>query len=132
MGISMRCFLYGFPGFFISAILAAFAITSYGNYSARAILSNTMASIDPLKIQIAETILDQGIVANIATVLQPELRLESFPLADYLKVDTDGTIVFRSAARGQIIVLESTFQTDKVSWRRTGSKLNKNWPTSCR
>ncbi len=124
----MRCFLLGCLGFFIAAILTMIAVASYGDYAARASLSNSMGSTANLKTTIAETILSQGTVVNSGALLKPP----SLPLTDYLKVSTDGTIVFRSAAHGQLIVLTPIFKAGSVSWACIGSKPDKNLPLDCR
>ena len=124
----MRCFLLGFLGFFIAAILTMIAVASYGDYAARASLSKSMGSIANLQTTIVETILSKGRVANSGAMLKPP----SLPLIDYLKVSTDGTIVFRSAAHGQVVVLTPILKADKVSWACMGSKPVKNLPPNCR
>ena len=113
----MRCFLYGFLGFFLAAIVAAFAMATYGDYAARASLSDTMQSMAPLQNQIAGIILAQGTVVDAGTSLDPPMAKQSFPKTDYLKVSANGSIVFRSSKHGQIIVLEPTFQASAVGWR---------------
>lgn len=128
----MRCFLLGFAGFFIAVIVTAVALASYGDYAARASLSETMLSINPLRTEITENIMKQRTVASAGASLNPAAEKQSFPSTDYLKVTVDGTIVFRSSKYGQIIVLEPSFRSDSVTWRCVGSKPEKNIPPDCR
>ena len=128
----MRCFLLGFAGFFIAAIAFASATASYGDYAARASLEETMLSISPLRTEIAESIIRQRAIAGAGASLQPPVDKRSFPNTDYLKATADGTIVFRSAKHGQIIVLEPSFRADAVAWKCVVSKPEKNFPTECR
>ena len=128
----MRCFFVGFAGFFVAAFVTAVALTSYGDYAARASLSETMLSISPLRTEIAENILKQRAVASAGASLKPLAEKQSFPSTDYLKIATDGTIVFRNSKHGQIIVLEPSFRADSVTWRCVGSKPEKNIPPDCR
>ncbi len=128
----MRCFLLGFAGFFLAALLTMFAAVSYGDYAARASLSETMQSVTPLQNQIAEIIVTKNSVANAGDALVPAIAKQSFPNADFLKVATDGTIVFRSSKHGQMIVLEPAIAANGVTWKCTGSKPDKNLPIKCR
>ncbi len=128
----MRCFLLGFAGFLLAALLASIAIASYGDYSARASVSDTMQSVAPLQNQNTEVVISQGALANAGAALDPPVVKQSFPNADFLKVSTDGTIIFRSSKHGQIIVLEPAFSAGAVSWKCTGSKPGKNLPIKCR
>lgn len=128
----MRCFLLGFAGFFLAALLASIAIASYGNYAARASLSDTMQSVATLQNQISEFVMSQGALANAGAALDPPVVKQSFPNVDFLNVSTGGTIVFRSRKHGQIIVLEPAFSAGAVNWKCTGSKPGKNLPTKCR
>jgi hypothetical protein len=107
-------------------------MASYGDYAARASLSETMLSISPLRTEIAESIMKQRSVANAGASFKPAAEKQYFPATDYLKVTADGTIVFRSSRHGQIIVLEPSFRADAVTWRCVGSKPEKNIPADCR
>ena len=128
----MRCFFVGFAGFFVAAFLTVVALASYGDYAARASLSETMLSISPLRTEIAENIMKQRAVASASASLKLPAEKQFFPSTDYLKVATDGTIVFRNSKYGQIIVLEPSFRADSVTWRCVGSKPEKNIPQDCR
>lgn len=94
----MRCFLIGFAGFVVAAVVTMVAVAAYGDYASRASLSETIAAMGPLREKIAP----------------------------------DGTIVFRSAKHGQIIVFEPSVRENVVSWRCIGSKPEKNIPPNCR
>jgi len=128
----MRCFLLGFAGFFLAALLTMFAVVSYGDYAARASLADTLQSMGELKTRIAENILSKGTTAGAGHLQNPSAQQHTVPLADYLKITSDGTIVFRNAKHGQIIVLEPAFNAGVVNWKCTGSKPDKNLPVSCR
>ena len=128
----MRCFLVGLAGFFVAAIVTTITMASYGDYAARASLSETMALVGPLRAEIAEIILRQRTAANAAASLKPPAEKRPLLSADYLKVTSDGTIIFRSSKHGQIIVLEPSFRADAVSWKCVGSKPEKNIPPDCR
>lgn len=127
----MRCFFLGFAGFFIAAIIAAVAISSYGDYAARASLDQTMASVDRLRIDIAENIVNHGTLTNSGVSLNSSKEKPAVSGADYLKVTNDGTIIFRSARHGQIIVLEPSYNAGVLNWKCVGSKPEKNIPPSC-
>ena len=128
----MRCFLFGLAGFFLAALLASIAFAAYGDYSARASLSETMQSVTPLQHQIAEIIVTQNEIANAGAALVPPAAKQSFLNTDFLKVSSDGTVVFRSRKHGQIIVLAPAYTSGVVSWKCTGSKPEKNLPIKCR
>lgn len=128
----MRCFFLGFAGFFLAALLAAIAFSAYGDYAARASLSNSMQSIAPLQTRIAENILSKTSTQDAGTDLDPPVTISSYPDADFLKVASNGTIVFRSKKHGQIIVLEPAYNAGVVSWKCTGSSPAKNLPIKCR
>lgn len=128
----MRCFLVGLAGFFVAAIVTTITMASYGDYAARASLSETMALVGPLRAEIAEIILRQRTAANAAASLKPPAEKRPLLSADYLKVTSDGTIIFRSSKHGQIIVLEPSFRAEAVSWKCVGSKPEKNIPSDCR
>ncbi|MGH8108320.1 MAG: pilin [Arenimonas sp.] len=128
----MRCFLLGFSGFFLAALLASIAFASYGDYTARASLAETMQSVVPLQTQIAEIIMTQNSVEHAGFALDPPIAKQSFPNTDFLKVSDDGTIVFRSRKHGQIIVLAPFLNSGSVTWRCLGSKPDKNLPVTCR
>ena len=128
----MRCFFIGFFGFFIAAIVTTVALASHADYRARASLSKTMASIIPLRNDIEENIFKQGAITNAGASLNPPIDKRSFPTTDYLDVTTDGTIIFRSLAHGQIIVLEPSFRAGAVAWKCVGSKPEKNMQPDCR
>ncbi|MEO8000372.1 MAG: pilin [Arenimonas sp.] len=128
----MRCFLLGFAGFFLAALLTMFAVASYGDYAARGSLADTLQSMNGLQAKIAENILSKHTTVGAGDLQMPPAQSQPVPLADYLKVVSDGTIVFRSAKHGQIIVLEPTFNAGVLSWKCTGSKPDKNLPPNCR
>lgn len=128
----MRCFLLGFTGFFLAALLTMFAAVSYGDYAARASLANALQSTDGLRAEITENILSKATTVGAGDLQTPPAQSQQVPLTDYLKVASDGTIVFRSAKHGQIIVLEPAFNAGVVSWKCTGSKPDKNLPVYCR
>lgn len=128
----MRSFFLGFAGFFLAALLTAIAFASYGDYTARASLADTEQSIAPLQTRIAENILAKTSTADSGTALDPPVSISSYPDTDFLKVASDGTIVFRSKKHGQIIVLEPAYKAGIVSWKCTGSSPEKNLPIKCR
>jgi Tfp pilus assembly major pilin PilA len=122
----MRCFLIGVAGFVVTAVLAAVAIASYGDYAARASLAETMTSVVALRTQIAE-----GLVTRSGLPIKVTTEIQAFPNVDYLKVTNDGAIVFRSAKHGQVIVLEPSIAGGAVSWRCIGAPA-KDVPADCR
>mgnify|MGYP001582179669 CR=1 FL=1 len=128
----MRCFLIGFAGFFVAMIVTLFVWAQYADYAARVTLSETMGEIAPLREKIAEIIKKQRAVANSAASLTQSAKEQTVPRADYVKVASDGTIVFRSAKHGQIIVFEPSFRAGEVAWKCIGSKPEKNIPKECR
>ena len=128
----MRCFLLGFAGFFVATIVAVVANAAYSDYGARASLSESMLSVSSLRMEIAENIMKQRTVASAGASLKPPAEKRSFPSTDYLKVTSDGAIVFRNSKHGQIIVLEPSFHPDGVTWRCVGSKPEKNMQPDCR
>lgn len=107
-------------------------MTSYGDYLARASLSETMLLIRPLRTEIAESIMKHRAVSSAGATLKLPTEKQTFPNTDYLKIATDGTIIFRNSKYGQIIVLEPSFSTDSVTWKCVGSKPEKNIPQDCR
>jgi hypothetical protein len=119
----MRCFLIGFAGFFVAALVTVVAMASYADYSERASLGETMTSVAPLRNQVAESLANQPGLPIRATT--------EIPNVDYLKVTNDGTIVFRSAKHGQMIVFEPSVKGGAVSWRCIGSP-GKTIPADCR
>ena len=123
----MRCFFIGFAGFFVATVLTMIAFASYGDYAARATVSATLAATEPLRTQIAGMIARPGAPRAPVQLTAPP----SLAGADYVKVAADGTIVFRSAAYGQVIVLEPSVRDNAVSWKCIGSKPAKHIPSSC-
>lgn len=128
----MRCFFVGFAGFFVAAFVTAVAVSSYGDYIARARLGDTMAALEPLRVEIAEIITKQGSVGNVGASLKSKIAQQPDMGTDYIKVAADGTIVFRMARYGQVVVLEPSLRTGAVSWRCIGSKPEKDIPSNCR
>ena len=122
----MRCFFIGFAGFFAATVLTMIAFASYGDYAARATVSATLAATDPLRTQIAAMIAPPGAASAPVQLTAPPLAG-----ADYVKVAADGTIVYRSAAYGQVIVLEPSVRDNAVSWKCIGSKPAKHIPSNC-
>jgi Tfp pilus assembly major pilin PilA len=125
----MRCFAIGIVGFLVAGLLAAIAIPSYGNYASRATLSETMVAIAPLRDKIAESILKTPRNPSI-TGLALAQRV-SIPSVSYLRVMPDGTIVFRSAKHGQLIVYEPEVRESTVVWKCIGAPA-KEVPPTCR
>ena len=128
----MRCFFIGIAGFVLAAVVTAVAVAAYGDYAARASLAETLSSIASLRTEIAENIVKLRTVANAGASLVPPPAQRSFPATDYLKVTADGTIVFRSAKHGQVVVLEPSLRAEAVTWKCVGSKPEKNIPAECR
>ena len=119
----MRCFLIGFAGFLVAGLIAAIAIPSYGDYTSRASLSETMAAIHPLRERIAEALVKEP--RSIATPREPIAGIS------YLKVMPDGAIVFRSAKHGQLIIFEPEVREKTVTWKCIGAPA-KDVPSNCR
>lgn len=119
----MRCFLLGFVGFFLAALMTTIAMSLYADYAARASLLETLLRIDPLRDRVAE-----ALIREPHSVVQPA---EAIAGVSYLKVTADGTIVFRSLKHGQIMVLEPKVQGRGVSWRCIGAPA-KDVPPDCR
>ena len=126
----MRCFLGGLFTFLVAALLTAIAVPSYGDFSARANLSETMLTIQPLQEQIGEIVTKQRGIANIAAALK--LPADAARRTNYLKVTPDGTIIFRNARFGQVIVLEPSVNAGMVTWRCIGSRPDRDIPSLCR
>jgi type II secretory pathway pseudopilin PulG len=125
----MRCFAIGIVGFLVAGLLAAIAIPSYGNYTSRATLSETMAAIAPLRDKIAESLSKTSRnPSDNGSALAPRV---SIPNVNYLKVMPDGTIVFRSAKHGQLIVYEPEVRGSTVVWKCIGAPV-KDVPPTCR
>jgi hypothetical protein len=118
----MRCFVLGFAGFFVAAVVTMLVMAQYADYRARASLSEVMVAAAPLRARIVEEMLKR----------QP-MPAAHQPIAgtDFSKVGADGTIVFRSAKHGQIIVLEPSIKDNAVSWKCIGSPP-KDVPAQCR
>ena len=53
----MRCFLLGFVGFFLAALMTTIAMSLYADYAARASLLETLLRIDPLRDRVAEALI---------------------------------------------------------------------------
>ena len=128
----MRCFFVGFAGFFVALFAALFIWASYSDFTARAALSLTWYEITPLREKITEIIKKQRTVANSGVSLVQPIKEQAVQSADYVKVASDGTIVFRSAKHGQIIVFEPSYAAGEVTWKCIGSKPEKNIPQECR
>ena len=125
----MRCFAIGIAGFLVAGLLAAIVIPSYGNYTSRATLSETMVAIAPLRDKIAESLSKTSRnPSDSGSALAPRV---SIPNVNYLKVMPDGTIVFRSAKHGQLIVYEPEVRGSTVVWKCIGSPA-KDVPPTCR
>jgi hypothetical protein len=125
----MRCFAIGIVGFLAAALLAAIAIPSYGNYASRATLSETMVAIAPVRDKIAESLLKTP--RNPSDNRLASAQQVSIPNVTYLRVMPDGTIVFRSAKHGQLIVYEPEVRGSTVVWKCIGAPL-KEVPPACR
>ena len=123
----MRCFLIGFAGFIVAGIVAMLALSSYGDYAARASVTATIAAAEPLRIKVAELLVQK----SAGTPLMPP-KDAAVAGANYLKVAADGTIILRSAQHGQIVVLEPTVRDNAVTWKCTASKPDKDIPPNCR
>jgi len=120
----MRCFLIGFAGFFVAGFLVLLAMAGYADYAARASLSETMAAAAAVRTTVAEELRDNR-------KLKPRPAQPAIAGADYSRVSDDGTIVFRSARHGQIIVYEPSVQAGGVTWKCIGSPP-KDVPADCR
>lgn len=125
----MRCFAVGIVGFLLAGLLAAIAIPSYGDYTSRATLSETMVAIAPLRDRIAASLLKRS--RNPSEGGSISAPRASIPNVDYLKVAPDGTIVFRSAKHGQLIVYEPEIHEGNVVWKCIGAPA-KHVPPTCR
>ena len=125
----MRCFASGIAGFLVAGLLAAIAIPSYGNYTSRATLSEAMAAIAPLRDKVAESLAKTS--RNSSDSGFASVPRELVPNVNYLKVMPDGTIVFRSAKHGQLIVYEPEVRGSTVVWKCIGSPA-KDVPPTCR
>ena len=120
----MRCFLTGAAGFLVAGLIAAVAISSYGDYAARASLSETIVATHPLRERIAEALL----VKEPRSIAAPR---EPIAGISYLKVMPDGTIVFRSAKHGQLIIFEPEVREKTVTWKCRGAPA-RDVPPNCR
>jgi len=124
----MRCFLVGIAGFVFAGLIAAIAIPSYGDFASRASLAETINAAAPLRAKIAEALArDPRSVPGLASSATQE------PLAgsNYLRVAADGTIVFRSAKHGQLMLFEPEVRQGVVTWKCIGSPP-KEVPPDCR
>lgn len=128
----MKCFLAGFAGFFLAAAATATLYVLYSDYRAAVSISNAMAAIGSMRTEIRDVLVDRGAKANVGAKLKPPAEKRTYPDIDYLRVMPEGTIVFRGAKYGQIIVLEPTLRGGEVAWKCTGSKPDKNIPRNCR
>ena len=125
----MRCFAIGIVGFLAVALLAAIVIPSYGDYTSRATLSETMVAITPVREKIAESLLKTP--RNSSDSGLASAQQVSIPNVSYLRVMPDGTMVFRSAKHGQLIVYEPEVRGSTVVWKCIGAPLREVPPT-CR
>jgi Tfp pilus assembly major pilin PilA len=127
---SMRCFLIGIAGFLVAALLAAIVIPQYADFRSRETLSEAMTAIAPLRMKIAEYLAKGPQKPTEAgnAALTPR---EPIPGVNYLKVMSDGTIVFRSARHGQLIVLEPEVRGSSVEWKCVGAPA-REVPRHCR
>jgi len=127
----MRCFIIGFTGFFVAAIATAVAFAAYGDYSARASLGETISGVIPLRTMIAEDLLSTA-DGSVSEAVWAQAMSESSNMGvSYLKVSPDGTIAFRSAKHGQIIIYEPDTSTNGIEWRCIGAPA-KDVPPDCR
>lgn len=124
----MRCFLIGIAGFLFAGLVAAIAIPSYGDFRSRASLSETMSAVVPLRTKIAEALVKDP--KSVAAVAGSATR-EPPAGANYLKVAADGTIVFRSAKHGQLMLFEPEVRQGTVTWKCVGSPP-RDVPPDCR
>ena len=119
----MRCFLLGIVGFVLTAFVSTIAITSYGDFTARASLNETLVAVRPLRDKIGEALLKDPRAMAIPK--------ESIPGVDFLKVSPDGTIVFRSTKHGSLIAYDPTVIRGAVTWKCVGAPA-KDVPADCR
>ena len=124
----MRCFLIGIAGFLCAGLIAAFALAQYADYASRASLSETTNLVAPLRDEVAAKIRKGPLNSEQLTSAAPR---ELVARVNYLKVMPDGTIVFRSAKHGQVIVFEPAVRGGAVDWKCIGGSP-KDIPPSCR
>jgi len=128
MGITMRCFVLGVVGFICAGVLAAIVVPSYGDFTSRASLSETMVATRPLREKVAEALSkDPKTLASLISSATKE------PIAgvNFLRVAADGTIAFRSAKHGQLIIFEPVLRNGAVTWKCVGSPPT-DVPPDCR
>ena len=124
----MRCFVLGIVGFICAGVLAAIVIPSYADLTSRASLGETMNAVGPLREKISEALSKDP---KALSALSASAAKEPISGVSYLKVVADGTIAFRSAKHGQMIVFEPTMRDGAVTWKCIGSPP-KDVPPDCR
>jgi hypothetical protein len=88
-----------------------------------------MVAIAPVRDKIAESLLKTP--RNPSDNRLASAQQVSIPNVTYLRVMPDGTIVFRSAKHGQLIVYEPEVRGSTVVWKCIGAPL-KEVPPACR
>jgi len=127
-GIAVRCFVIGIVGFICAGVLAAIVIPSYGDFTSRASLSETMVAIRPLREKVAEALSkDPKTLASLSS----SATKEPITGVNFLKVAADGTIAFRRAKHGQLIIFEPVVRNGAITLKRVGSPP-KHVPPDCR
>lgn len=128
----MTCFLKGVGGFLVAGLIAAIAIPAYGDYAARASVTQTLSRVIPLRQELEGLRQVHGTLTAAVAALDPPLAQRNFPGTDYLRITADGTIVFRNAKHGQLVVLEPKLEGEVLTWRCIGSRPDRDIPPDCR
>lgn len=130
-----KCWFLGFLGFFVAAIASAFMLAMYWDSTSRVITNNALALLEPLKLEIEQTLKQQKSVKELKLTSESIKSLQAAREYLYFSVLDSGTIVVKIAKSSSLIILyPNPISPESFQWECMGGGSNKDEtiPSVCR
>jgi len=111
----MKCFAFGFVGFFIAALLLAIIYPAYSNYRADAEIDGWCAQLTTTVHEIDNALRSKDALPLIIRNIQPAQITSKYPIT-HNTVLANGTIMIQGGVKNQLLVLVPTFDDNNTYW----------------
>ena len=125
----MRCFIYGFIGFFLAAFVFAIAYASYGDYLSESQMDRWCVTLKDTISQINDFAEIDGSLTDISSKVSNIKYDKKFNITTNMLLD-NGTVIIQGGYKNQLMVIAPSITDTEISWQAFMAPA-KLVPSSC-